>query len=279
MTTSNNMLPFAFGRHERRLFGIYHRPQATMSRPAVVLCNPFGQEAIRAYRFQRTLAERLARVGHPVLRFDYFGTGDSMGDDLDCSLDGFCQDLLTAHDELRRRSNANRFVWVGMRLGGTVALHSAHTNPLPELAKLILWDPILDGTRYLAYLRERHVASLISTYDLPQTPSPLDLAQDSSQYRDEAIGFALSSEFRRQIETIQPDAHQWPANPAEIAVITDPATDEGMEFEQIRSRAPQRVQAIVVQHGTDWTTDSAANTALVPTAALTQILQQAGDAR
>jgi hypothetical protein len=48
---------------------------------AVLLCNPFGQEAIRCHRAFRLLSARLASSGIPSLRFDYFGTGDSPGND------------------------------------------------------------------------------------------------------------------------------------------------------------------------------------------------------
>jgi hypothetical protein len=53
---------------------------------AVLLCNPFGQEALRSQRGFRVLADRFARTGCATLGFDYFGTGDSDGDDDDASL-------------------------------------------------------------------------------------------------------------------------------------------------------------------------------------------------
>lgn len=278
MTTStNHIVPFTFGQHERRMFGVYHQAQASTSKPAVVLCNAFGQEAIRAHRFNRTLAERLAKAGHAVLRFDYFGTGDSMGDDLDFSLGGACQDLQTAHDELRRRSNAQQLVWIGMRLGGTIALQAADSAPA-ELSKLIVWDPIIDGGAYLEYLRERHLDSLENEYSLPLKPNPRELALDNGYLRDEAIGFALSPELRRELMALRVDTYIWPRRPARIAVLTDPATPEGKDLAQLPNHPTAQTQTFVVQHGTDWTSDTASNTSLVPTAALMTITQQAGAA-
>src|SRR4051812_43750768 len=66
-----SMTPFYFGAPERRLLGLFH-PSATAVRGAraVLLCNPFGQEAVRSHRVYRVLAERLARGGIAVLRFD-----------------------------------------------------------------------------------------------------------------------------------------------------------------------------------------------------------------
>lgn len=271
--------PICFGHSERHLFGIYHAPlaQDQSSRPAVILCNAFGQEAIRAHRFQRLLAERLARAGHAVLRFDYFGTGDSMGDDTDGDLDGWSQDLLTAHQELQRRSNATRFVWVGMRLGACVALQAARSAPT-DLARLVLWDPVLDGSRYLAYLRERHISTLENEYSLPLKPVPRDLARDPQCYRDEAIGFALSPHLRTQLGAIRIQTHVWPATPSDIIVIANPTTADGKDLEQACARDRGCVRTFVVQHGTNWTTDTADNSALVPAAALMTVVQQVGEA-
>lgn len=277
MNVSLPITPICFGNSARHLFGIYHAPQAQdwASRPAVILCNAFGQEAIRAHRFQRLLAERLTRAGHAVLRFDYYGTGDSMGDDADVNLDGWSQDLLAAHRELQRRSGATRIVWAGMRLGATAALQAAHNAPA-NLASLVLWEPVLDGARYLAYLRERHIVSLESEYSLPLNPAPRE--RDTRCYRDEAIGFALSPHFRKQLEAIRIETHGWPSMPDDIIVIVDPSTADGKDLEQARAQDPGRARRIDMQHGTNWTTDTAGNNASVPAAALMMMMQLVGEA-
>jgi uncharacterized protein len=279
MNASSPIAPIYFGNSARHLFGIYHAPQALhrASRPAVILCNAFGQEAIRAHRFQRLLAERLTRAGHAVLRFDYYGTGDSMGDDSDVDLDGWSQDILTAHEELQRRSGTTRIVWAGMRLGATAVLQAAHNAPV-NLSSLVLWEPVLDGVRYLAYLRERHIESLASEYGLPLSPGPRERARDPRCYRDEAIGFALSQNFRKQLEAIRIETPGWPARPSDIIVIADPSTADGKDLEQARAQDPARVRRIDMQHGTNWTTDTADNSPLVPAAALMMMTQLVGEA-
>ena len=70
------------------LLGAFHLPQRLQPRrTAVLLCNPFGEEASRAHRTYRVLATQLERAGFPVLRFDYSGTGDSLGRADDVTLD------------------------------------------------------------------------------------------------------------------------------------------------------------------------------------------------
>jgi predicted alpha/beta hydrolase len=43
----------------------------------LVICKPFGFEAMSAHLSVRAFAEAAAEIGIPALRFDYGGTGDS----------------------------------------------------------------------------------------------------------------------------------------------------------------------------------------------------------
>ena len=267
--------PFCFGSARRRLFGIYHPSAAgAATRAGVVLCNPFGQEGVRAHRALWVLAERLARAGHPVLRFDYFGAGDSMGDDLDADLDGWTGDVHEADQALRARSGSAQTIWFGMRLGGAVVLRAAQRAPA-TLLRLLLWDPVTDGQRYLEQLRERHAASLEAAFSLPLYPLPAHLLRDPAQYRDEAIGFAVSPLLRQQLAGLRPQPGQWPSRPASIVALADPGSDDGRDLAALCAQDPQRLRLIAFTHGTDWTSDTADNGVLVPAQALTLLVQQA----
>ena len=191
--------PFHFGESDRKLYGVFHHPEKRApNAPAVLLLNPFGEEAVRANRIFKQLAERLARAGASVLRFDYYGSGDSDGDCRAVDLNGMIKDAKTAHDELEAMSGARRFIWIGLGLGGAVALRAAQQSDV-TLAKLILWDPVLNGADYLAQLRSAHVSMLAHVLDAPlaridrETPeSPFDLT--------EAMGFCLSPALRAQLQ-------------------------------------------------------------------------------
>src|SRR4029077_6329596 len=74
---------FWFGPPDRRAFGWYHAPLGAPRDMAVVLCPSLGHESVCTHRAYRPLAEQLATLGFPVLRFDYHGTGDSAGTDRD----------------------------------------------------------------------------------------------------------------------------------------------------------------------------------------------------
>jgi len=273
---SPTILPLGFGPSDRRLFGIFHVPApATAMQAGVLLCNAFGQEAVRAQRMMRVLAERLARAGHAVLRFDYHGTGDSLGDDLDGDLSGWAGDVREADRKLRALSAAVSTIWVGMRLGGSVALRAAQQGP-DGLARLVLWDPVINGERYLQHLRQRHVVNLQEAFSVVSTPTPEALARNPACFCDEAIGFALSPLLRSQLLTLSVAGHRWPARPESIIVLTDPEDADGRDLAVVRAKQARGVQTVVVRHGTDWTTDLAGDSALVPAAALMQLVQQVG---
>ena len=69
-----------FGSSARQLFGAYHTPPSTVAeRGGAVLCPSWGSEYQASHRILRRLATRLSESGYHVLRFDYYGTGDSAG--------------------------------------------------------------------------------------------------------------------------------------------------------------------------------------------------------
>src|SRR5665213_1803171 len=61
------------------LFAVLHLPEGEHSNVGVVICSPFGWDELGAHRSLRALAGELAQAGHPALRFDLPGSGDSGG--------------------------------------------------------------------------------------------------------------------------------------------------------------------------------------------------------
>lgn len=136
------MTPLFFGKSERRLFGIYDAP-ATSSGPAraAVLCCPAGDEQVHAYRTLRQLALRISLGGRHVLRFDYYGTGDSGGPTVENDIAGWCDDIETAIAEIKDMAGAPKVSLVGLRLGANLAAQVAARSP-ESVDSLVLWEPI-----------------------------------------------------------------------------------------------------------------------------------------
>jgi pimeloyl-ACP methyl ester carboxylesterase len=182
------MTPLYFGSRERLLFGLYTpaRSGAVSSR-AVVLCAPFGQEYLRAHRSLRQLAVMLADVGYHVLRFDYFGTGDSAGELSEADVAGWEDDIRTAIDELRDTCNARRVSLVGLRLGAALAARVAARSGA-DVDAVVLWDPIVDGGRYVRGLLQDATNGRRPPRGRPDADGAC-----------EVLGFSLSAALAREI--------------------------------------------------------------------------------
>lgn len=153
------MNPIFFGRAPRSLFGVYHPPKAAQARgTGVVLCYPFGQEYMRAHRAYRQMALLLSKAGFHVLRFDYYGTGDSSGDAMDVSLTQWVEDARAAADELKETAEVKRVAFVGLRLGAAVAALAAEGRD--DVDQVALWDPAVTGAAYLAEILEERTDSV-----------------------------------------------------------------------------------------------------------------------
>jgi uncharacterized protein len=143
-----NVIPILFGSADRPLFGVYSAAVGPSRGRGVVICPPFGQEYIRSHRTCRMLATRLADQGNDVLRFDYFGTGDSGGEPDELSLAGAIDDAVAAIEEIRDVASVRAVTVIGLRAGALVAARAALASRLVD--RLVLWDAVSDGARYVA---------------------------------------------------------------------------------------------------------------------------------
>lgn len=136
------MIPMLIGDSARPLHAVLTAASGRRQRRAAVFCAPFGAEYVRSHRTARMLAQRLAAAGVDTLRFDYYGTGDSSGEDHEFSADGAVEDALVAIDEARDLGKARHVTLVGLRQGAQVALRAAaHVRAVD---RLVLWDPLIE---------------------------------------------------------------------------------------------------------------------------------------
>ena len=267
------MTPFFFGPPQRQLFGLYHPPAAGKAQgAAVLLCYPFGQEAIRVHRFYRMLAERLSRQGVAVLRFDYHGTGDALGDDEDGDLDGWSADICEAHRELMRQSGAQKVTWLGARLGASLALMAA-PRALPRVHRLVLWDPVFDGPAYLETLRVSHVQDIEAGHCIPDPGWRKALKRDPQAFTGECLGFAITPRLRAQIAALGVGAPAQLA-PQRITLVADPQDAAARHWtESASGKHPSvRIESKPFQHPLIWTSNAGTNNEVVPAEALQKMV-------
>ena len=208
------MEPYFFDASGRRLYGAYHPPGGAAHDAGVVICPPWGQEAVRAHRALFHLAGALAGRGLHVLRFDPSGCGDSEdpgpalpeGGELALWRDDVCAALR----ELREGSGAGRAALVGLRLGASLAAQvSAQATGVDAVA---LWDPVVVGAEHSAELRARHEAWRRGSF-AKATP------EAGAGSAGEVLGFALSPTLAAGLDAL--DLRALEACQARRALVLD----------------------------------------------------------
>jgi len=142
--------PVWFGPPDRSLAGYVHSP-AGPALGGVLICPPMGYESICAHRTLRRIADRLAELGHLVLRFDYEGTGASCGSSEEPDLLDRCQRSVRAGIAELRRRGIPQPALVGLRLGAGLACAVAAGDG--DVGPVVLWAPVTSGRRYRRELR------------------------------------------------------------------------------------------------------------------------------
>ncbi len=113
---------------------------------AVVVCEPFGYEALCTQRAMLTLARMLAAAGITTLRFHYPGTGDSAGEETPGQIDRWIDAIGGAATYLQDASGATHIALCGFRLGGLLAIEAAAR--FGTIDALALLAPVLSGRLY-----------------------------------------------------------------------------------------------------------------------------------
>jgi O-antigen/teichoic acid export membrane protein/alpha-beta hydrolase superfamily lysophospholipase len=187
--------PVWFGPRDRLLFGWLHVPGDNAARAGVVLCESLGIEGRRAHVAYRVLAAALARQGFLVLRFDYDGTGDSVGSEKDPDRVAAWGASIRHALRFLEEAGATRRIVVGMRVGATIAVNAGVD---PGLDALVLWDPCVSGGRYiresqmLLKMIDRSAGAVEAGVELPGHLLTSETAADLSSLRLESLPTALA---------------------------------------------------------------------------------------
>jgi alpha/beta superfamily hydrolase len=206
--------PVFFGPPARPLAGWLHRASVPAS-DGLVVCNPFGYEAICAHRALRHFAHGSAAIGIPAFRFDYDGTGDSAGDDRDPDrLRAWVESTRAAARTLRETCGVERIWFLGVRLGVLIAVLAA--DGLEDVAGIIAIAPVVSGRTYL-----RELKLLQGALGLAERPQSAlrDADGEPGEGGQEALGFAISAETRAALAKV--DLTKLARAPAREVLVLD----------------------------------------------------------
>ena len=190
--------PIYLGTGVDAAFAMYHAvADGVVPGVAVLIAPPWGWDDVSSYRTRRTWADDLAEAGHPTLRIDLPGTGDSGGTASD-------PDRIEAAPTRSRPASrgsapppaSERVAVLGLGFGGIVAASSLASGA--SIDDLVLWAVPARGRGLVRQLRA--FAGLQgSRYSLSGEPEPSVLPDGWL----EVNGFVLSAETITALEAIE----------------------------------------------------------------------------
>jgi pimeloyl-ACP methyl ester carboxylesterase len=238
-------------------------------RTAVLLCNPFGQEAIFAHRILRVMADRLSRGGFHVMRFDYFATGDSSGDCEEGTLARWVDDVNTASDELVDTAGVQSVAWVGLRLGATIAALASAQRSSP-LSALVLWEPVVLGLAYLEELRRAHLKLIAEDLPFPP-PHPFGVGTAASIEIDQALGFAVSQTLRQEFCALE-TGRLAAVRARRVFVVSGLETEDLKALKTSPGRLTEQASWNLLGQSEAWNSEQALNSSVIPAGALNAVI-------
>lgn len=155
---TSKVLPVTFhNKAGHLLFGMLHRPaNQRASGAAIILLSPGVKMRVAPHRLYISMAERFAALGYPVLRFDFFGLGDSEGEAKEeyladlygaIQVGRYIDDTVAAMDWMQRTYGTSQFILSGLCGGAITGLLAAVKDPrIVSLLGLAI-PVILDGAR------------------------------------------------------------------------------------------------------------------------------------
>ncbi len=171
-------------------FGWLH--EAAPGPLGVVLCASWDYEALAIHQSWRALADKLAEAGLPTLRFDYPGSGDSLGDSAaPGAFDAAVAAIGSAVAALKERAGVSRVALVGLRLGAVFAALAADALDIEALAMI---RPTLRGKTFVA--EQRALAKIIYARE------GAHVVRDGEPGEIEIEGFRLAADYVGKIAAV-----------------------------------------------------------------------------
>lgn len=194
------MIPLFFGNETYKLFGVYHSPVNLSSQARnILLCTSLGHEYIRSYYLMRQIAEKLSSNGHHVLRFDWYGCGDSSGNINDSSTEIWYNNIQLAIDELLKLSRGKKVSLVGLRIAAPMLIEfvkSIKSNK--HIDSIVFFDPVFSGDEWLKSI------SLVHNSLLEILPFKRKMLSKPG----EILGFIFPEKLQSSIQKITCDYEQ-----------------------------------------------------------------------
>ncbi len=150
----------------RRLFCVQRHALATPITMRVLVVPPFAEELNKCRRLLALCAHSLAAAGAEVWCPDWSGSGDSAGEFADANWSDWVDELCAFDAALAQAAPGTAPVYLALRSGALLLSAAGARLRDFRLARVLLWQPVLDGGRYVQqFLRLRVMTSRLSGHD------------------------------------------------------------------------------------------------------------------
>lgn len=225
-----------FGPDEQML-GAFHLPADATA--GVLMCSSTHAEQLKAYHQEVEVARKLAESGVAVRRFQYRGTGNSLGDEELLDLPGILEDATTAMESLLERTGDVPIGFMAVRIGAFPAVLKAIEHGSGPIA---LWAPVYDTDAYMTDALQSHYIASIKGESKPRKQAEL-MEELETEGTIELTGYTFHRRFYDSIKGKRladhiPTGHPVmivPFDPIDPADLAEPWQAAGVDVEQLDS--------------------------------------------
>lgn len=218
------------------LYGVHHAPDGASAVP-VLLAPSLFEERKSAYAALARLARALCAAGHPVLRFDYRGSGESSFDPRrERTFADLGEDLRAAAGALRKASGSEKLALAGLRWGASLVLQHAGTL---KAERVVALAPVVSGKTEERRWRLRSKIRAELTAGEGATASNKGGHGGSAGGYD-FDGYALSAEFvagAQALDLLALGPAPCPVRIVQLAVKTEPNAESRKLAEALGAQA------------------------------------------
>ncbi|MCU7946736.1 MAG: alpha/beta hydrolase [Candidatus Thiodiazotropha sp. (ex Cardiolucina cf. quadrata)] len=141
----------------KKIYTIQHIPDRAPIKGAFVFIHPFAEEKLWSHRVYVSFAREMVQHGYLVVRFDFRGHGDSETEFVCSSLEDHISDIDCVITTIKSDFEISQIGLFGLRFGAT--LSAIYASSSTDISRLILWDPVINGERYMQEILRSNLAT------------------------------------------------------------------------------------------------------------------------
>ena len=197
---------------EKPIFTVFGQPDPKVfpSKKCVVVCQPFFDEKLYAYRIIEEFFILLRQHGFHTCKFDYFGDGDSYGEFQQFNISSCVTNLKDIESLLRKKYEIEDIILFGVRAGS--AIITEYIKKYKDIEKFLFWAPVFNLNDYLFNTLRRVLTFQMATFRkiLYDRKQMIEILKNGGTINYN--GYIISSKLFLEMDSIQNFEVNFPQN-------------------------------------------------------------------